>query len=160
MKFLLHTSFMVLAATGCLSAHAQTPPASEIPLGQVPIKGKPAVPLAQTLLPVRPALCDGAPCDLKLKPKLKPTDICIAAICMPIEPKVIPKILGPDTLHWRIRANGSMAQFLGETQLSDFAKNNMQIPLDASASEIRELPIVGLKNSLGNGAVQYWVRVK
>lgn len=159
MKTLARLSAVLLPSVVGLSAHAQTP-STDMQQGQVPIMGKSTIPLERTLFAARPALCDGAPCDLKLKPKLKATDICKAAICTPLEPKVIPKILGPDALHWRIQSNGAMAQFMGSTQLSGFAKIITLIPLDASASEIKELPIVGLKNSLGTGAVQYWVRVK
>lgn len=143
-----------------VSAHAQTTAVAEVSQGQVPIKGKPAIPLTQTLFAARPVLCDGAPCDIKLKPKLKPKDICITAICTPIEPKVIPKILGPDALHWRIKQDGSMAQFMGDSQLSKFAKTDNLIPLDTSTEQIKGLPIVGLKNGSGSGAAQYWVRVK
>jgi hypothetical protein len=152
------TSAFLLLFAG--PSNGQTSAASEVLQGQVPIKGKPSIPLAQTLYAARPILCDGAPCDPKLKPKLKPKDICITAICLPIEPKVIPKILGPDALHWRIKQDGSMAQFIGSTQLSNYAKTNRSIPLDARAEQIRELPIVGLKGDSGGNAVQYWVRVK
>ncbi|MBK8072542.1 MAG: hypothetical protein IPK34_11295 [Ramlibacter sp.] len=90
----------------------------------------------------------------------KPKDICVTAICMPIGPKVIPKILGPDALHWRIKPDGSMAQFIGKTQLSNSAKTNNVIPLDARAEQISGLPIVGLKRDSGSNAAQYWVKVK
>lgn len=160
MKKLIPLIGMTLITLLHPSAQAQNAVASEPVFGQVPMKDKSAIAIEKTLFAARPILCDGAPCDLKLKPKLKPKDICVAAICLPIEPKNIPKILGADALHWRIRSNGVMAQFIGETQLSDFAKNTKQIPLDASASEIKELPIVGLKNGMGTGVVQYLVRIK
>lgn len=146
--------------TAVTFASAQTAARADQLLGQVPIKGKPAIPLAQTLFAVRPILCDGAPCDPKLKPKLKPKDICVTAICMPIEPKVIPKILGPDALHWRIQPDSSMAQFMGDSQLTKFAKTVGLIQLDASTEQIKGLPIVGLKTGSGSGAIQYWGRVK
>lgn len=151
---------MVLIAAFQPSAHAQNSVASEPVLGQVPLKNKPAIAIEQTLFAARPILCDGAPCDLKLKPKLKPKDFCVTAICLPIERKAIPKILGPDALHWRIKPDGSMAQFMGDSQLSKFAKTDSLIPLDASAEQIKGLPIVGLKTGSGSGAIQYWVRVK
>ena len=146
--------------TAVTFASAQTAAGADQLLGQVPIKGKPAIPLAQTLFAARPILCDGAPCDLTLKPKLKPKDICVTAICLPIEPKLIPKILGPDALHWRIKRDGSMAQFIGSTQLSNYAKTNNSIPLDAHTKQISNLPIVGLRGESGSHAVQYWVRVE
>ncbi len=152
------TSAFLLLFSG--PSNGQTSAASEVLQGQVPIKGKPSIPLAQTLYAARPVLCDGAPCDPKLKPKLKPKDICITAICLPIEPKVIPQILGPDALHWRIKHDGAMAQFIGSVQLSKFAKADGVIPLDVSAEQIKGLPIVGLKSSNGSGAAQYWVKVK
>jgi hypothetical protein len=164
MSDVLQRGLRVIGILGMLMAfadsRAQPTADAEVLRDQVPIKGKPAIPLAQTLFAARPVLCDGAPCDIKLKPKLKPKDICITAICMPIEPKVIPKILGPDALHWRIKKDGSMAQFMGDSQLSQFAKTDYLIPLDASAEQIKGLPIVGLKTSSGSGAIQYWVRIK
>ncbi len=160
MKKLMSLFGMVLIAAFQPSAHAQNSVASEPVLGQVPLKHKPAIAIEQTLFAARPILCDGAPCDLKLKPKLKPKDFCVTAICLPIEPKAIPKILGPDALHWRIKFDGSMAQFIGDTQLSDYSKASYFIPLDASIEQIKVLPVVGLRTSSGSGAVQYWVRTK
>ncbi|MBK8072547.1 MAG: hypothetical protein IPK34_11320 [Ramlibacter sp.] len=125
-----------------------------------PTQGQTGLAIEKTLFTARPILCDGAPCDPKLKPKRKPKDICVTAICMPIGPKVIPKILGPDALHWRIKPDGSMAQFIGKTQLSNSAKTNNVIPLDARAEQISGLPIVGLKRDSGSNAAQYWARVK
>ncbi len=151
---------MIAVLLAFVSAHAQTTAVAEVSQGQVPIKGKPAIPLTQTLFAARPVLCDGAPCDIKLKPIIKPKDICITAICTPIAPKVIPKILGPDALHWRIKQDGSMAQFMGNAQLSKYVKTDNLIPLDVSSDQINGLPIVGLKNGSGSGVAQYWVRVK
>lgn len=151
---------MALVALLHPSAQAQNAVAAEPVFGQVPLKDKPAIAIEKTLFAARPILCDGAPCDPKLKPKLKPKDICVTAICMPIEPKVIPKILGPDALHWRIKSDGSMAQFIGQKQLSNYAKTNNIIPLDARAEQISGLPIVGLKGDSGSNAAQYWVRIK
>jgi hypothetical protein len=56
--------------------------------------------------------------------------------------------------------DGSMAQFIGDTQLSDYSKASYFIPLDASIEQIKVLPVVGLRTSSGSGAVQYWVRTK
>lgn len=160
MKKLIPLIGMTLITLLHPSAQAQNAVASEPVFGQVPMKDKPAIAIEKTLFAARPILCDGAPCDLKPQPKLNPKRLCITAICMPIEPKNIPKILGPDALHWRIKPDGSMAQFMGDSQLSKFAKNGSSIPLDASPEQIKVLPIVGLKNFNDSGAVQYWVRIK
>lgn len=127
--------------------------------GVIQLKNGEKLALEKTLFPMKTIDCDVMDCGSNMK-KILIKDICKAAICLPVEAKDVPKVLGPDVLHWRIKKDDSMAQFLGSVQLSNYTKANNAILLDVSTEQIKSLPIVGLKNSSGSGAVQYWVRVK
>ena len=151
-------ALLIALVTASSASLAQSPPSVGATFGQVPIKGQPAIEINKTLFKARPIFCDEGPCGDRPVVKLK--DICQAAICLPLEAKVIPKILGPDVLHWRIKANGSMAQYAGSQQLSAYAIAPPLVPIEATREDVKLLPIVGIKNANGIGALQYYVRTK
>ena len=110
-----------------------------------------------------PMNCDPPDCkDIDCGPRairIKLRDICTAAICLPIEAKNIPKILGPDVLHWRVsRSTGTMTQFLGDRPLGNAVKASIP-PVLAKPNDVKELPIIGLKNAK-DMITQYWVWTK
>lgn len=102
--------------------------------------------------------CNAVDCESHQK-KILIKDICKTAICLPMEAKDIPTILGPDVLHWRIKGTkGTMTQYLGDRPLGDAIKASAP-PIQAKLDDIKVLPVIGLKNASGQVS-QYWVWTK
>lgn len=124
---------------------------------EIQLKGDKKIALAATHFPIRPVNCNVVDCEPKKKIVLK--DLCVTAICLPVEAKDIPKVLGPDVLHWRVsKSKGTMTQFVGDRPLGDVIKASAP-PILAKADDIKALPIIGLTNTKGQVA-QYWVWTK
>ncbi len=66
--------------------------------------------------------------------------------------------LEPDALHWRIRSNGAMVQYLGDKPLGDAVKA-IAPPIQAKLNDIKALPVIDLENAIGQVS-QYWVWAK
>jgi hypothetical protein len=139
--------YMLLLAALCQTAIAQN---------NVKLMGDKQIALADTHFTIRPINCNVADCEPR---KITLKDVCKAAICLPVEARDIPKVLGPDVLHWRVsRSKGTMAQFVGDRPIGDVIKASAP-PILAKADDIKALPVIGLKNA--NGQVsQYWVWTK
>lgn len=125
---------------------------------QSPLKavdGKP-IPLVSTHFSARPIFCDYGDCTKATK--LDFGDICMVAICLPLDAKAITKVIGPNVVHWRIqKSKGTMAQFIGDTQLTSPVAAQTPSVL-ASASDLARLPVIGMKGPKGK-VLQYWVVV-
>lgn len=138
---------MALQATSFI-ASAQT---------EIQLKDGKKIGLTATHFAIRPVNCNVVDCAPKKKIMLK--DICMTAICLPVEAKDIPRVLGPDVLHWRVsKSRGTMTQFVGDRPLGDVIKASAP-PILAKAEDIKALPIIGLANTKGQVS-QYWVWTK
>ena len=119
------------------------------------IDGK-SIPLASTHFSARPIFCDDGDCTKATK--LDFGDICKVAKCLPLDAKAITKVIGLNVVHWRIqKSKGTMAQFIGDTQLTSPVAAQTPSVL-ASASDLARLPVIGMKGPKGK-VLQYWVVV-
>jgi hypothetical protein len=150
MKLIIKFKHILFYVFLCAAANAQAQTA-------ITLKDGKTIDLSQTQFAIRPIQCLD---DLCLrKPIHKPKNICMYAICRPLEARDIPKVLGEDVLHWRVsRSKGTMAQFIGNIPLGNTVKSSAP-PVLATLDDVKALPVIGLK-SINGQTSQYWVWIK
>jgi hypothetical protein len=91
-------------------------------------------------------------------PKFRPKDICILAMCLPLEASAIKTVLPAHAEHWRIYPNNTMRLFRGDVPLLAAAVPATAPLIDATQAQVQHTPVLVQADENGH-PVKYWVRV-
>ncbi|HMS07209.1 MAG TPA: hypothetical protein PKD73_15715 [Burkholderiaceae bacterium] len=134
------------------ASHAHAQPATVVKLKNGESLDWPAVTF-------KPAMCDELGCGTPSpKPKIRPKDFCIYAICLPLDAKAVKTVIPPDATHWRIYPNNTMQLFKGDTPLLAQAVAATSPLVDADRSQVGHTPVLVQADKNGT-PITYWVRV-